>query len=149
MKKLIAVGLFGLLAACGEKPAEPPAVVETPAVVAAPVAVANGTPPGVFDVTSADGSTMVATINGDGTYVDNASDGSVIEEGTWAVADGKTCFSPTTEGAKPMCWTETAPGADGSFTATPDEGDPVTVKPRAATPAAAAAATEVEAVPAE
>lgn len=142
MKRLIAVGLIGVLAACGQKPAEAPATEEAPVEEAAPVTVANGTPPGVFDVTAADGSTMVATINADGTYVDTGSDGAVIEEGTWEVKDGKTCFSPTTEGAKPMCWTETEPGEDGSFTATPDEGDPVTVKPQAAAAPAEAAPAE-------
>ena len=44
------------------------------------------------------------------------------------MADGKTCFDP--EGVEAaMCYTETAPAGDGSFTATPDEGEPVTVKP--------------------
>jgi hypothetical protein len=43
------------------------------------------------------------------------------------VADGKTCFDPDGDEG-PTCYTETAVGADGSFTATPDKGDPVTVK---------------------
>lgn len=132
MKKLILVAMVGTLAACQPEPAEEPATEETAAEAETPVTVANGTAPGSFDVTAADGSMMTATINADGTYKDVGADGKVIEEGTWEVKDGKTCFSPTTEGAKPMCWTETEPGADGSFTATPDEGDPVTVKPKAA-----------------
>ena len=139
MKKFVIVGLIGVLAACGQKPAEAPATEEAPVEEATPVTVANGTPAGVFDVTMADGSTMVATINADGTYSDVLADGTVAEEGTWTVVDGKTCFSPTTEGATPMCWTETEPGEDGSFTATPDEGDPVTVTPQASASAEAAA----------
>ena len=76
--------------------------------------------------------TSALTINEDGTYSDTAADGTVIAEGTWAVTDGKTCFTPNTEGEEAMCYTETAPGADGSFTATPDSGDPVTVRPATA-----------------
>ncbi len=102
-------------------PAEMPAASST---------VANGSPAGAYQVAYANGQVMTANINADGTYSDVDADGKVTEEGTWAVKDGKTCFTPTTEGAKGMCFTETPPAADGSFTATPDEGDPVTVKPQ-------------------
>lgn len=121
------------LAACSSEPAEEAAPVEEPVVeeVAAMTA-ANGSPAGAYTVTAADGTVTTSTLNADGTYADTAADGSVLAEGTWAVADGKTCFTPTTEGQAPMCYTESAPGEDGSFTATPDEGDPVTVMPAAA-----------------
>lgn len=132
MKKLLMVSLVvGALAACQpEQEAEP--VVEEIAEPA-PVTVANGTPVGTFAVTNADGTEATAVINADGTYSDSDADGKLIEEGTWAVVDGKTCFTPTTEGREAMCFTESAPGDDGSFTATPDVGDPVTVRPIAAT----------------
>lgn len=137
MKKLILLALVSGIAACQ---AEPEPAPEPVAEEAAPAAtVANGSPAGTYEVTAADGSMMTAQINADGTYVDTAADGSTVEEGTWAVTGGKTCFTPTTEGATAMCWTETAPAADGSFTATPDEGDPVTVRPKAAEAAPPAA----------
>ena len=123
------------LSACSQ--AEAPAEEEATVEEAAPVTVANGSPAGTFIATAADGSEMTAILNADGTYIDKDSEGNVIEEGTWAVTDGKTCFSPTTEGAKAMCFTETAPAEDGSFTATPDEGDPVTVRPAPAEEATA------------
>lgn len=94
--------------------------------------VANGVPAGTFTVTTADGTVFTAQLNNDGTYKDTAADGSVMAEGTWMVRDGKTCFTPTTEGVEPECFTETAPGADGSFTATSDAGDVVTVMPAGA-----------------
>ena len=133
MRRLILALLpLTVLAACSSEPAEE-AVTEEP-VTAEPavVAAANGSPPGEYEATAADGSVTTTVLNADGTYTDTDAEGTVVAEGSWAVIDGKTCFTPTTEGVDPMCYTETAPAADGSFTATPDEGDPVTVRPAAA-----------------
>ncbi|KUO54754.1 MAG: hypothetical protein APF82_07225 [Sphingomonadales bacterium BRH_c42] len=134
MKRLLMVSLAGTLAgtlaACQPEPAAEPVVEE--AAEAAPVTVANGTPVGTFAVTNADGTAGTTVINADGTYTDTDSEGNLVAEGTWAVVEGKTCFTPTTEGQTAMCYTESAPAEDGSFTATPDEGDPVTVRPAAA-----------------
>jgi hypothetical protein len=144
MRKIILIlGPLALAACSGETaeeeaPAPEPVAEETAAMTAA-----NGSPAGTYNVTAADGTMTTSTLNADGTYTDNAADGTVLAEGTWAVVDGKTCFTPTTEGVEPMCYTESAPAADGSFTATPDEGEPVTVSPQAAAaPAEEAAAAE-------
>ena len=52
------------------------------------------------------------------------------EKGKWAVKDGKTCFDD--DGAKPeVCYTDSAPAADGSFTATEADGKVTQVKPHA------------------
>jgi hypothetical protein len=131
-----------VLAACSSEPAEEPAVEDTAAAEAAALAAANGSPPGVYEATAADGTVTTTTLNADGTYTDVDAEGNTVAAGTWAVTDGKTCFTPTTEGVEAMCYTETAPAADGSFTATPDEGDPVTVRPAAAAPAAEPAPAE-------
>jgi len=130
MKKLVLVALAASLAACQSEPVEEPVVEET-AEPAPVVTAANGSPAGTYEVTAADGTVTSTTINDDGTYVDMDAEGAVIAEGTWATVDGKTCFTPTTEGVEAMCYTESAPVEDGSFTATPDAGDPVTVKPAA------------------
>jgi hypothetical protein len=131
---LLALVPLTILAACSSEPAEEPVIeepmeemAEAPAMTAA-----NGSPAGSYEVTAADGTVTTSTLNADGTYVDMAADGSVLAEGTWTVTGGKTCFTPTTAGEEAMCYTETAPAADGSFTATPAEGDPVTVRPAAA-----------------
>jgi hypothetical protein len=141
---LLALVPLTILAACSSEPAEEPVTeevaeetAEAPAMTAA-----NGSPAGTYEVTAADGTVTTSTLNADGTYEDTAADGSVLAEGTWAVADGKTCFTPTTEGEEAMCYTETAPAADGSFTATPDSGDPVTVRPAVAAVAADEAPVE-------
>lgn len=131
MKKAVFLITVGALAACQQEPAEAPATEETVAAEPAEMTVANGSPPGTYTVTMADGSTGTSTINGDGTYVDTGADGTA-EEGTWQVIDGKTCFKLNAEGSTQMCWTESAPGEDGSFTATSDAGEVVTVTPAAA-----------------
>jgi hypothetical protein len=130
MKKLMLVaGLATLAAACNQSEPAPepePTVEET----AAPAMVTgNGSAAGVYTATAADGTVTTSTLNADGTYKDTDAEGTTLEEGTWAVVEGKTCFTPTTEGREALCYTESEVGADGSFTATADNGDSVTVKP--------------------
>lgn len=136
MKKLLLVAGFAALAACGQKQ-ESAATEDANATVAeadanaanskvAAMTTANGSAPGTFEVTMKDGSKGQSILNADGTYVDKDASGKE-SKGTWNVAGGKTCFDP--EGDEgPTCYTETATAADGTFTATPDKGDPVTVK---------------------
>jgi hypothetical protein len=135
MRRLIIAASVVALAACGPVPKEQPAAEEATAPAEAPV-VANGSPMGSYIATAADGTEMTSTINADGTYSETAADGTMIAEGTWAVVDGKTCFTPNGDGAVAECFTETAPAEDGSFSATNDDGQTVTVRPA---PAAATA----------
>ncbi len=84
---------------------------------------------GSYDVTQADGSRMISVLNANGSYTDSVT-GAVVESGTWENKDGgSTCFTPA-EGSsgKPTCFTFGTTGADGSFTATPDSGDPIKIK---------------------
>lgn len=141
MRKFLIVALAGAaLAACQQQPAEEATPTET---AAAPVT-ANGSPVGMYDATAKDGTVSSTELRADGSYTDTDASGKVTAEGTWAVTDGKTCFSPTTEGAEAMCYTETAPAEDGSFTATPDSGDAITVKPHVAEASPADAATDAD-----
>ena len=87
---------------------------------------ANGSTPGLFEVTQKNGTKGQSRLNADGTYTDMDAKGKVTAKGTWDVTGGKTCFHP--EGKAADCYTETAPGPDGSFTATSDKGETVTVK---------------------
>jgi len=136
MKKLLLVAGFAALAACGQKQ-EPVATEDANATIAeadanaaasnvAAMTTANGSAPGTYEVTMKDGTKAQSILNADGTYVDKNSNGTE-SKGTWNVAGGKTCFDP--EGDEgPTCYSETSTAADGTFTATPDKGDPVTVK---------------------
>jgi hypothetical protein len=126
MKRTLAVLAIGMLAACGsnetaEAPAEDTAVAET-------ADTGSNAAPGTYEVTMADGSMMTATLAEDGTYTDTV-DGEVTETGVWAIVGEKTCFTPA-EGSEgtPMCYSDSPMGEDGTFTATPDEGDPITVR---------------------
>jgi hypothetical protein len=90
---------------------------------------ANGSKPGAYEVKHADGSVTRTILNPDGTYRDMNAKGKLEAEGKWSVMGGKTCFAPTTKGAQAMCFKEAPPAKDGSFTATPDNGKAVMVKP--------------------
>jgi uncharacterized cupin superfamily protein len=119
MKKLAILLAATAFAGCSSEPApEPSPTPSATATVSSTV--------GTYDVTAADGTKFTAAINADGTYADTAADGAVQESGTWAETDGKTCFTPT-EG-EVQCYTLGEPAEDGSVVATPDKGDPVTIK---------------------
>lgn len=80
----------------------------------------------------ADGTTGTSLLNADGTSQSMDAEGNVVEESTWAVVDGKTCFTSMGEaGEEVECWTESEPDETGTFTATSDAGEVVTVSPAA------------------
>ena len=129
MKKIVLLAALSMLAACSQKTEEKKEVAAEPAAKAAPAPASDsGTQPGTYDVKMADGSMATTTINADGTYVDTDPKGKQIK-GLYATHDGKDCFDPEGD-AMGMCWAVTKPGADGSFTATADDGTVVTVTPK-------------------
>jgi len=121
------------LVACS-KQAEAPASTNstdmnatTPEPTPAAMVTANGSTPGTFDVVAKDGTKSQSVLNPDGTYVDKDATGKEMAKGTWNVTNGKTCFDP--DGDKgPDCYAETAVAADGTFTATSDKGEQLTIK---------------------
>ena len=131
MKKLILLAGIAALAACASKEpaAEDTAAAEAPAAAVA-AAPAGAPTPGSDAVTGPDGSTLVATLMADGTYVDRDEAGKVLEKGKWAAKGGKTCFDDEGDKAE-VCYTDSAPAADGSFTATEADGKVTQVKPHA------------------
>ncbi|WP_422061428.1 hypothetical protein [Sphingopyxis sp.] len=131
MKKFVLIAALAALAACSQKAEESKETAAAPAEAAAPAPAAatdSGTQPGTYDVKMADGTTASTTINADGTYVDTDAKGKEIK-GQYATHDGKDCFDPDGD-EMGMCWAVTKPGADGSFTATADDGTVVTVAPK-------------------
>ena len=129
MKKIILLATLSMLAACSQKAEEKKEVPAEPVAAAAPAPAADsGTAPGTYDVKMADGTMGTTTINADGTYVDTDAKGKQVK-GLYATHDGKDCFDP--EGDEMgMCWAVSKPAADGSFTATADDGTVVTVTPK-------------------
>ena len=136
MRKSLLIASLALtvsLAACGKSQPEASAPASDAAGTASDAAAAaapKAVTPGVYAVTGADGKAQgTTTINADGTYTDDDGKGHRVA-GLVKIVDGKTCFDPS--GPTPAeCFTETAPGADGSFTATNDKGETVSVKPQA------------------
>ena len=129
MKKIILLAALSMLAACSQKTEEKKETPAEPVAEAAPAPAADsGTTPGTYDVKMADGTMGTTTINADGTYVDTDAKGKQVK-GLYATHDGKDCFDP--EGDEMgMCWAVSKPAADGSFTATADDGTVVTVTPK-------------------
>ena len=117
------------LASCGKKD-EAPVVVQSDAVVATDAAVAAALPTaGVYEVSDAAGKKLgTTTINADGSYADDMT-GAPRVAGIVKIIDGKTCFDPSGK-AEPECYTDSAPAADGSFTATDAKGTVMTVRPK-------------------
>lgn len=123
--RIVVVLLAACLAiSCAEEPAD-----ESDELAAGPVTTANGSPPGTYYVASADGSASLVTLNADGTYSQITPEGTYPAQGNFQVVDGKTCFRVHQVGAETLCYTETARAGDGSYTATPDGGEPLTVTP--------------------
>ena len=130
MKKFVIVAGIALLAACGSnKDASGDAAAsDAAAASAAATPAAVHTPaPGSYDVTTPDGKKLTNTLMADGVYVRRDAGGKVLDKGKWAVTDGKTCFTP--EIGAVDCYTDTMPGANGSFTATDSMGAVLQVKP--------------------
>ncbi|WP_427968911.1 hypothetical protein [Altererythrobacter sp.] len=121
-----------ILAACSGGPAEDSADTGTETAMT----LANGSPAGTYYVAAADGTASLVTVNADGTYSQVTPEGTDAAQGTFEVVDGKTCFKTRSVGAVPICYSETEPAEDGSYTATPDGGEPLSVKPYTAADAA-------------
>lgn len=139
MKKLILLASLAALAACS-KPEEAAAPPEAAASETMPVDAGtasseamtdpNAIQPGNYDIVDKDKKSTSLMIAADNTYT--FTDDKGPHKGTVAMKDGKACYDPDEDKVPTMCWTSAKPGADGSWTATSDDGQTVTVKPAAA-----------------
>lgn len=135
MRSLVLIAATVALSACSQGAEETPAPAETTDAAAAPAetagmsALAAPDAAGTYMVTWADGTTTETIINADGTYIDMM-DGEETARGTWEVKDGRSCLTP--DGGAELCWTDSEPAADGSWTATSDDGTTITVVKAAA-----------------
>jgi len=120
MKTILALCGVAALAACSSPEPEEQAEAE-PAETAAPSEMA-----GSYEVALEDGTVLSSFLAEDGTFIESVG-GEVTSSGNWTDEDGKICFEPS--GDQPaMCYTVGDIADDGTFTATPDQGDPITVK---------------------
>ena len=125
MKKLILAAAFTVaLGACSQaaEDSDEVAPAETTAAATEAAAAAPSSSAGTYEVTTKDGTKFTSTLNPDGTYQDTDAAGKVTEKGMWADHDGKTCFDPEGDETSGQCFTTTEPDAQGTFTATSDDG---------------------------
>lgn len=126
---IIALALLAATSAC--KKSEPVEAVASESAMPTEAAALAPSAPGDYMVTSSDGKPGgMTTINADGSYKDTPPKGLPVA-GLVTYKNNKICFDPSGPKEGPECWTETAPAADGSFTATSDKGVTVSVKPKA------------------
>jgi hypothetical protein len=123
MKKLILIAALGLgLAACDNaaEESDDPVTEETAAAAEEGMA-------GTYEF-ELDGVPTTAVLMADGMYTDSQ-DGQVTESGMWAERDdGKVCFDPEGDDTLETCFTIGETGSVGTFVATPDEGEPLTIR---------------------
>jgi hypothetical protein len=126
---MIATSIALALSACGKKE-EAPVAGASEVAVATDAAVAALPPTGTYEVVDAAGKVLgTTTINADGSYADQMT-GAPRVAGIVKLVDGKTCFDPSGK-APAECYTDSAPAADGSFTATNAKGEVSTIRPKA------------------
>jgi hypothetical protein len=124
----LAASIALALTACGKKD-EAPVADASETAAATDAAAAKTLPTGTFDSFDASGKKLgTTTINADGTYTTDPAGGGLREAGVAKMVDGKTCFDPSGK-APEECYTDSAPGADGSFTATDAKGNVETIRP--------------------
>lgn len=127
MRKIALLCAAGALAACsaaGDEQARAPEPKNEAAETASAESVA-----GRYNVVRADGSGFISVINADGTYSEEV-DGATSVTGRWKAEGERTCYDPDGE-AERMCYTFGAPAEpaeEGTFTATSEAGDVLTVR---------------------
>ncbi|NNK45480.1 MAG: hypothetical protein HKP43_02500 [Altererythrobacter sp.] len=121
MKTYLALSAALVVAACS-----PAAETEAEAPVEEVVAYDGSVAPGDYSVDDGE-STSPFSIDADGNW-NGVDDEGNPNEGTSEVVDGKICFTTAGDDVA-RCWLNEAPGEDGSFTSTSDEGETVTVAP--------------------
>lgn len=130
MRTLVILSTTLALAACNQKTETvvEPAATETAAMQTPSPAsnqAATGAMAGKYEMKMADGTMATETINPDGTFT--MVSGGKETRGKWRMDGAKSCFDPDGDAAE-VCYTSTAPAADGSFVATGPDGSTMTVR---------------------
>lgn len=125
MKKLFLFAGAAMLAACGGQEATAPATDENVAEAEAPAEVMS-----LHETTwtfTRDGKDIQESIDATGNYIANAGD-EHIDHGTYAMVDGKQCFTSAMTDEGQVCWTAPENVEVGeSVEVTSDKGETLTV----------------------
>ena len=126
MRMIFMIAAVAALGACS-KPAETPAEPEASAAAAeAAPASAAVERAGDYTFLNKDKQQGKVTIMADNTYSVTLPDGT-SQKGTVTETDGKACYDAEGDKVPTMCWKNDPPAADGTWTATSDDGQVVTV----------------------
>jgi len=128
-----AVALLATTAACKKsEPAPEGSATASASEAAASESAAPATAPvaGTYEVSDAAGKAVASVeVRADGGYTRTPVKG-LAQSGVVKVTDGKTCFDPSGDEG-PTCYVDSPMGADGTFTATMEDGSVLTVKKKA------------------
>jgi hypothetical protein len=130
MKKVLLLAV-ATAALCGCQKAadndEAPAASTSSAMAAAAPSPTATSMAGSYELTMKDGTKATSTLAADGTYMDMDAAGKQTEKGKWEQRpDGKVCFTQDGK-TETTCYSVGPTQPDGTFVATPDKGDPLTV----------------------
>jgi hypothetical protein len=125
MRTIMIFAAVAALGACS-KPAEEPAATEPTAAATEAAAEASQSPAGDYTFVDKDNKQGKLTIAADNTYSVTMPDGTA-SKGVVSDKDGKACYDPEGDKDPTVCWTNGKPAEDGTWQATNDAGDVVTV----------------------
>jgi hypothetical protein len=123
MRMIMMFAAVAALGACS-KPAEQATAPESSAAPAE--AAAEVIQAGDYTFVDKDKKQGTVSIAADNTYSVTWPDGR-SQKGTVAEKDGKACYDPEGDKDPSMCWKNDPPAADGTWTASSDDGQAVTV----------------------
>lgn len=128
MKKLILLAGAAMLAACGDRQATAPGADEANVEIAETESPAEVTSLHETSWTfTRDGKQIQESIDATGNYIANAGD-EHVDHGTYALVDGKHCFTSAMTDEGQVCWTAPANAEVGeSLEVTSDKGEKLTV----------------------
>lgn len=125
MRKIMMIAAVAALGACS-KPAEEPAAPASSAAAEAAPAAAAIIQAGDYTFVDKDKKQGKLTIAADNTYSVTWPNGTTAK-GTVSEKDGKGCYDEEGDKVPTLCWKNDPPAADGTWTATSDDGQVVTV----------------------
>jgi hypothetical protein len=125
MRKIMMIAAVAALGACS-KPAEEPAAPASTAAAAEAATEAPVVEAGDYTFVDKDKKEGKLSIAADNTYSVTWPDGTTAK-GTVSIKDGKGCYDEEGDKTPTLCWKNDPPAADGTWTATSDDGQVVTV----------------------
>lgn len=126
MRIVLVIAAVAALGACSKPAEEAAAPATTAAAAEAAPAAAAIIQAGEYTFVDKDKKQGTLSIAADNTYSVTWPDGTT-QKGSASEKDGKGCYDPEGDKDATLCWKNDPPAADGTWTATSDDGQVVTV----------------------